>query len=439
MQFHALMPCSSPIHQSTNPLIRLPNLQLSTFNLQPATIPVGSSFSSLFNLSQPPPLESPCFQPFIRLAKLMLAIIPDRSRRRGCSQLRSLPMSAKNFAKPADWTELRTRPATQRIWEASEFKTKASAFVQGPPVQVRLRAGLAELSVNAQGGSEAQLLDDRDLLIQCGEALFHLKLVLQRFGRIGQVQLFPNLDHLSLVARIPCELNCDTDVLESLAMNELFRHRHEFISVAEAPVSNQILARLAMVGTNGRAWLDFSQSGLSRQQLCDIETSNHSCEEDLPQTAATGPRLREALTEALGFFGIGRIGSLLLGTPTRNPIVDSTDKAPDGVKAIHEMGSLAVLKTKTDDRFGWLTAGEVMERARLEAQTLGVSSQVFDQAFQERRPRQELRNIIGRKGFVQAIIGFGSRSLTDPAFASPSSTQPPASAAPSQIQMKMNS
>jgi hypothetical protein len=222
-------------------------------------------------------------------------------------------------------------------------------------------------------------------------------------------------------------------------MNELFRHRHEFISVAEAPVSNQILARLAMVGTNGRAWLDFSQSGLSRQQLCDIETSNHSCEEDLPQTAATGPRLREALTEALGFFGIGRIGSLLLGTPTRNPIVDSTDKAPDGVKAIHEMGSLAVLKTKTDDRFGWLTAGEVMERARLEAQTLGVSSQVFDQAFQERRPRQELRNIIGRKGFVQAIIGFGSRSLTDPAFASPSSTQPPASAAPSQIQMKMNS
>jgi hypothetical protein len=345
-------------------------------------------------------------------------------------------MSAKNFAKPADWTELKTRPATQRIWEASDLESKASAF-QTPPVQVRLRPGMAELSVDTPGGYEGQLLDDRDLLMQCGEALFHLKLVLQRFGRIGQVQLFPNLDHLSLVAKIPCEFNCDTNVLESVAMNELFRHRHEFISVAEAPVSNQVLARLAMVGSNGRAWLDFSQSGLSRQQLCDIETSSHPREESLPQPTPTGPRLRDALAEALGFFGVGRISSFLLGPPTRNPTVDSTYKAADGVKTIYEMGSLAVLKTKTDDRYGWLAAGEVMERARLEAQTLGVSSQVFDQAFHERRPRQELRNIIGRKGFVQAIIGFGSRSLTDPSFALPSSTQPPASATASQIQMKI--
>jgi hypothetical protein len=348
-------------------------------------------------------------------------------------------MSAKISAKPAEWTELKPRSALQMAWEAAEFKTKASSLVQGPPVQVRLLAGMAELSVNTPGSSETWLLDDRDLLIQCGEALFHLKLVLQRFGRIGQVQLFPNLDHLSLVAKIPCEFNCDTKVLESLAMSELFRHRHEFISLAETPVSNQVLARLAMVGTNGRAWLDFSQSGLSRQQLCDVETSSHSCEEPLPQATATGPSLRQTITEALGFFGVGRLGSLLLGPATRNPTAEPTPKAPDGVKAIYEMASLAVLKTKTDDRYGWLAAGEVMERARLEAQTLGVSSQVFGQAFHERRPRQELRNIIGRKGFVQSIIGFGSRPLTDPGFALPSSTQPPASATPSQIQLKMSS
>jgi hypothetical protein len=347
-------------------------------------------------------------------------------------------MSAKISAKPAEWTELKARPALQVIWEAAEFKTKASPLVQRPPVQVRLRAGMAELSVNNQGASEARLLDDRDLLIQCGEALFHLKLALQRFGRMGQVQLFPDLDHLSLVARIPCEFSSEANALESIVIEELLRDRHEFISSSEAPVSNQILARLAMVGTNGRAWLDFSQSGLSRQQLCDVETSSHSCEDSLPQATATGPSLRQTITEALGFFGVGRLSSLLLGPSTRNPTAEPTPRAPDGVRTIYEMASLAVLKTKTDDRYGWLAAGEVMERARLEAQTLGVSSQVFGQAFHERRPRQELRNIIGRKGFVQSIIGFGSRSLTDPGFALPSSTQPPASATPSQIQMKMS-
>jgi hypothetical protein len=425
---------ASLFHESINP-----NLQLATFNLQP--FPPWQLFFQRVQFVTDTSAGIPLFSGIYAFGKPDANHHPDRSRRRSRTQSRSLRMSAKTSAKPAEWTELRTRPATQGIWEASEFKTKSNALVQGPPVQVRLRAGLAELSVNTQSASEVQLLDDRDLLLQCGEALFHLKLVLQRFGRIGQAQLFPNLDHLSLVAKIPCEFNCDTDVLESVAMNELFRHRHEFISTTETPVSNQVLARLAMVGTNGRAWLDFSQSGLSRQQLCDIETSSHSCEESQSQTAATGPGLREAITDALGFFGVGRLGSLLLGTPTRNLTVDSTYKAPDGIKTIHEMGSLAVLKTKTDDRYGWLAAGEVMGRARLEAQTLGVSSQVFDQAFRERRPRQELRNIIGRKGFVQAIIGFGSRSLTDAnsGFALPSSTQPPASPAPSQIQMKMSS
>jgi hypothetical protein len=349
-------------------------------------------------------------------------------------------MSAKIFAKPAEWSELKTSPAMQRIWEAAELNKNADASVQGPPVQVRLRDGLAELSVN--GGFEMQVLEDRDLLLQCGQTLFHLKLVLQRFGHMAQVQFFPDLDQLSLVARIPCKFSCDPKALRFLAVEDLFRHRREFISTSQVPVSNQMLARLSMVG-NGRAWLDFSQSGLSRQQLCDIEISSHPDSrygssyrgESLPQKAATGPRLRDAIAGALGFLGASRIGSLLLGPPTRTLAKAPERRDPDLGKKIYEMASLAVLKTKTDDRYGWLAAGEVMERARLEAQTLGISSQVFDHAFRGRRPRQELRNIIGRKGFVQAIIGFGSRLATD--FASLPS-QPPAPATESQIQMTMS-
>jgi hypothetical protein len=411
-------------------------------SLQPATPPLHP-----WQLFFQPVQFATDFSPGTRLfsavytfGKPDAGIITDRSRRRSCTELGSLPMSAKTFTRPAEWIELKTRPETQGIRAASEFKTKAKTSLQGPPVQVRLPAGLAELSVNTQGDIEAQLPNDRDLLIQCGEALFHLRLVLQRFGRMGQVQLFPDLDQLSLVARIPYEFNGDTTVLESLAMDELFRERPESMPPGEAAVSNQVLARLAMVGTNGRAWLDFSQSGLSRQQLCDIEKSSRPREETWPPPAATGPRLREAITGALSFLGVSRIGSLLPGSPTGNPAMDSARRATGRSKTIYEMGSLAVVKTKTDDRFGWLAAGELMVRARLEAKILGVSCQVFDQAFHERRPRQELRNIIGRKGFVQAILGFGSQSVTGAtAFASPSPMQLPAAPEPSQIQMKLSS
>jgi hypothetical protein len=290
-------------------------------------------------------------------------------------------------------------------------------------------------------------VDDRDRLIQCGEALFHLRLALQRLGRIRQVQLFPDLEDLSLVARIPCEFSCDLNALESLTAEELLRNRNEFMPVNEAAVSGQILARLATVGTNGRAWLDFSQSGLSRKHLYDLEMSSHSYsstasrydEELMPQALAAAPRLKEAIKDALGFFGASRIGSLLLGPSNRGPTVGSIDGAQPEVKTIREMESLAVLKTKTDDRYGWLAAGEVMARARSEAHGLGITSQVFGQAFRKKGPRQELRNIIGHKGYVQAIIGFGSQSVTSNiGFDLSTSTQPPASATASQIQMRMS-
>jgi hypothetical protein len=71
--------------------------------------------------------------------------------------------------------------------------------------------------------------------------------------------------------------------------------------------------------------------------------------------------------------------------------------------------ALALIKTKTDDKHGWLAAGKAVAQVRLQAQVLGVSCRVFEQAFRNRHLREELRTTIGRKGFAQSIIGFGSQ------------------------------
>jgi hypothetical protein len=71
---------------------------------------------------------------------------------------------------------------------------------------------------------------------------------------------------------------------------------------------------------------------------------------------------------------------------------------------------LAVLKTKTDDKHGWLAAGQAMARAILQAQALGLSWSFFNHAIRSRDARTELRTGIGHKGFVQAILRFGSHT-----------------------------
>ena len=64
------------------------------------------------------------------------------------------------------------------------------------------------------------------------------------------------------------------------------------------------------------------------------------------------------------------------------------------------------MKTKTDDKHGWLEAGQTMARTVLQAQALGLSWAFFN-PVRRREVRKELRLGVGHKGFAQAILHFG--------------------------------
>jgi hypothetical protein len=67
---------------------------------------------------------------------------------------------------------------------------------------------------------------------------------------------------------------------------------------------------------------------------------------------------------------------------------------------------LAVVKTKTDDKYGWLEAGQTMARTILQAQALGLSWAFFN-PVRRRSAREALRMGVGHKGFAQVILRFG--------------------------------
>jgi hypothetical protein len=74
-------------------------------------------------------------------------------------------------------------------------------------------------------------------------------------------------------------------------------------------------------------------------------------------------------------------------------------------------GTLAVVKTKTDDKHGWLAAGHAMAGVILQAQALGVSWSFFNEPVRHRTAREALRTAFGHKGFAQVVLRFG-RLLT---------------------------
>jgi hypothetical protein len=322
-------------------------------------------------------------------------------------------MSARSLLNSTGQAAPSGDPLLAQVWDAS-FRAGSDAFAQEVPLQLRLRAGLAELSVNLQDGSHPHALDERESLLQCGAALFHLKLALRRFGRLGQLELFPDLDQLSLVARVSGEFDGMLDTAKSVLIKGLSRTQSEAACAGEVAVSAQILAQLCAAGSSAKAWLAFSQCEASRKRLCEMEAVKRpspgsgigQADEDTSRTTPPGATPFGALRSAWVHLRASPMASRLLGPSGRTPASPKTRESMS-VERPQNMVALAVLKTKTDDPYGWLAAGEILAQVQLEAAKLNVFSHVFYQAFQARQARQELRNIIGRKGFVQAIVGFG--------------------------------
>jgi hypothetical protein len=82
---------------------------------------------------------------------------------------------------------------------------------------------------------------------------------------------------------------------------------------------------------------------------------------------------------------------------------------------------LAVIKTKTDDKHGWLAAGQILARVALQAKSLGLSWTLLN-PLRSGAARKALRMEVGRKGFAQVILGFGPVTVGEIARQQPTPT-----------------
>jgi hypothetical protein len=249
-------------------------------------------------------------------------------------------------------------------------------------------------------------LDDRKLMIHCGAALFRLKVVLKHFGCLGQVEVFPNLERVSLVAKIHFGSGRISGAQESGLFEAMTRDKNLTATLGEMPVDESIIETLCFGIAGEKAWLEFSQCELSRNRMEALaQSGTKATAADLrSQAQSNNSRVRQWAKPLLMFI------------VRADDSQELTVEAHVGGRQAGEMAALATLKTKTDDKHGWLATGHAIARAKLRAESLQISSQVFDQNFQHRHMREELRTTIGHKGFVQAIIGFGSRSTPSPIF-----------------------
>ena len=236
--------------------------------------------------------------------------------------------------------------------------------------------------------------DRRGFLIGCGSALLYLKHTLKHFGCFGRIDLFPDLGQPDLVARLHFGSGHERDAREKLLFDAMPKSSTAASPLGEPHVTGTMLNALAHAATGGRGWLDFVQSETSRQHVLEAtlaETRRWSDPSGFPTLDPMAEEQNPRSPRLVFAFGHGPVD------------IRHEDTGPEITVAT---APLAAGTTKTDDKHGWLEAGQTLARTVLQAQSLGLSWAFFN-PVQRAETRAALRTAVGRKGFAQVILRFG--------------------------------
>jgi hypothetical protein len=289
-------------------------------------------------------------------------------------------------------------------------KSAASALTQNQwqPWKFRVADRSVELFAEDRAFAKGLDPDGRETIIRCGAALQSLRLSLKHQGCAGRVELFPTLDEPALVARVHVGAGASHGGRESSLFNAITPSSATFPPHGNWPASTLSLLSNAVSGE--RAWLELAQCEASRGRLWELATADeHSharesavrCEVE-PASSASG----NESGRPLNFSGHGGRRKRFLRVKLR--VSAPAVSVSETVHVLPESEALAVVKTKTDDKHGWVAAGQTVALVILTARTMGVSCTFFDHALRKALEREELRTGIGRKGYAQAIVQLGA-------------------------------
>lgn len=323
------------------------------------------------------------------------------------------------MAATANWTAPTDFPVhgspRDKLGFAVKLATLASTAQRWQACRFHVSDQFAELSAEPQSAPQMSDATERDAMIHCGTALQHLKLALKRYGCFGRVELFPDLDQPTLAARVHSGSGGTRDEADRELCNALEVKGASLLNPPrlELPASETTLDLLGRALPGERGWLEFARSESSRQRLLELLHANSRVRlKEIRFPNETLVRTPDGAWESAGFTGttlherFSRWRKPTLAVKVRPAPALHEPSAPSAPPPTN--GTFAVLKTKTDDKHGWLAAGQMLARLLLHTRALGLACVPFLDVLQQPELRAELRTTIGHKGFTQVILQFGA-------------------------------
>jgi len=288
------------------------------------------------------------------------------------------------------------------------------------PWLFRLRNNTLELRSDRRRACPIVDPNNRELIMSCGCALFHLRCAMRHFGYLGPVEIFPNRDP-DFVARIGLRTQEDSCVEESMLFYAIPKRRTNRQPFTDDPVPGSLLIALQKAAEDEGAWLRILDDAERKAVVADL-----IAEGDRMQWANKAFRLelskwihpnRSLGRDGIPGFALG-IDDLL---SCSGPLVVRTFDMGEGQAAKdHEVAIaspvLMVLGTDDDKPRDWVAGGQALARVLLRARVEDVWASFLNQPIEIPDLRVKLAALAGHAGLPQVVLrlGFGENVKPTP-------------------------
>ena len=280
------------------------------------------------------------------------------------------------------------------------------------PWLFRVRGNAVELYANRARSLHVTDPEDRQLLVSCGCALFHLRVASWHFGHLDCTHILPTPGDADLLARVSLgEEDAPTPQQEALfaAIPKRRTNRQLF---SDDPLPEGLILELVKAADREGAWLHFVKGREQRNALADLiadgdrrQWANQRFRLELaawlhPNNSEAGDGIPNSAQNA---------GDLL---SVAGPIVIRTfdlgegQAAKDRDIAVYSPG-LVVLGTEADGPAAWLAAGQALARVLLRARADEVWASFLNQPIESPELRPQVAALSGRGGWPQVILRLG--------------------------------
>lgn len=280
------------------------------------------------------------------------------------------------------------------------------------PWRFRVAAGAVELYADRTRALPVVDPSDREMMISCGAALYHLRLALRRFGWADEVASFPDPDDPDLVAIVrpgaPREPYPD-EVRLFDAITRRHTHRGDF---ARRAVPAFAAAGLAEAADAEGGWLARVEEWETRAAIADLARQGDRVQFADPDfrgelagwirpngsAAPDGmPGYAFGIPDAVSPFAPAAVSALNLGAIWGGRSRQAVENAP----------LLAVLGTDRNDRTAWIAAGQALARVLLCARARGIYASFLNQPCEVPLLRLRLREVLKTEGWPQLVLRLG--------------------------------